>query len=200
MPRFESLTLALILPLALAACGEDEAEDTLVETAAGCLYRDFDVTIDEGPSAPLKLVGDLALNRINGTPQLEGSYVIPASDGSDTAELLIAVTGQLDGDDITLSFALPDGNTVHGTGTLPAEFDSCPTPVEGSAMGPMTDDRGHWLSVDGDTILFVSDPNQPSGKGSFKGGTCFCGFSSKTSCTSAGGTAAFCCACCGLGL
>ncbi|MEZ4448048.1 MAG: hypothetical protein R3B09_01130 [Nannocystaceae bacterium] len=193
-PSFSKLAralVALVLALPAAACDGDEGGHESSEGPPACLYNDFDVTLESGPSAPLKLIGDLVLNRVDGSSEIEGTYLTKAEDGADA--MLISVAGNTDDASISLTFTLPDGGVIEGTGALAAPFDSCPAPMEGTAMGPQAGDVGHWLGA-------ASDPLQPSGKGSYKGGTCYCSFSSKTACMNAGGTGAFCCACCGLGL
>jgi len=113
----------------------------------------FEVTIHEGPSAPVLLAGGLTLQiepsgSFNGTltrgvanaDELEALGVLPARD--------IPVVGQVNGHAINLLFDLGEGQRVFGAGTAESDLDQCdgdiPGAIGGPAVGPQPGDRGDW--------------------------------------------------------
>ncbi|MGI8550209.1 MAG: hypothetical protein ACR2PL_05315 [Dehalococcoidia bacterium] len=113
------------------------------EDLPNCLY-DFEATVRQGPSAGLALRGSLAL--VEDTSRDLGSvvgYLIP-NGGNVTASDIVPVTGRVDGLALILQFALANGSTMTGTGSMDNTIDACRGKMRGDLTGPQLADTGDW--------------------------------------------------------
>lgn len=114
------------------------AED--IAAMPACQYR-FDATVRSGANAGTNVHGTLSL--IQDSDTTATGYVIP--DTTDTSP--IPVEAQLgEGRTITLTFTLPEGATIVGTGTMDTTLAGCFGVMEGDFTGPGADDTGDWLA------------------------------------------------------
>lgn len=130
--------------LFVGGCGGEPAEeaktDELANSKAVCAYDPFDATVKAGPSAGLVAKGALTLiEEMDGS--LRGKLESKDANGQKTS---VPVTGMVTATSIDLTFTLPDGGVIHGTGTLDKPFETCPEPMNGTLIGPQVGDTGDW--------------------------------------------------------
>jgi hypothetical protein len=136
----------------MAGCGSESGTPTnTADAAVTTCTRAFEATVTAGPDMGTKLVGRLTLNRTSATTVT--GQVVPVVDADAGAPLegqinqTVPVTGVIAGNQLTLTFMLPGGRTMTGTGTLPAS-GICPARGEqltGGLTGPAAGDTGDWL-------------------------------------------------------
>lgn len=154
---------------ALAACGDStpamNATDaaTQSDVPAGTCRRAFEATVQNGPGAGTFLMGALVLTPTSATT-VTGYVdpVLPTDAGAAAAGQVmqrVPVTGTITGNQLALTFTLPGGRTMQGTGTLPSNAWTCPNELTGALTGPNPGDTGDWrVTISGTictTVLLV---------------------------------------------
>ena len=139
-------------PAVSAYDGIDHGQVAATQATRTCSTA-FEVTIHDGPTAPLMLAGGLTLQiepsgsfvgtlnrRLQNADEVEPLGVLPARD--------IPVVGQVNGHAINMLFDLGDGAHVYGVGTAESDLNACdgviPGTIGGPAVGPGPGDRGDW--------------------------------------------------------
>lgn len=132
---------------ALALCctgcgGADENTNTAASDVRVC-SSNFAVDVRSGPSAPLHLEGKLA-TVVSADGRLVG--ILSPSETSTTLTDMTRVSGSVRDGQASMTFTLPGGRQVNGTGPWSAASTSCTTGTRmlGDATGPMSGDRGDW--------------------------------------------------------
>lgn len=143
----------------LTACGDSTpaaSNDAATNTDAvanndanpAVCRRAFEATVRNGPDANAAVMGTLVLTQTSATTVT--GYVDPGApdDGGTLPASVIRqrvpVTGTIAGNQLTMTFTLPDGRTMQGTGTLPSSGWSCPNELTGGLTGPGAGDTGDW--------------------------------------------------------
>lgn len=135
--------------------GLDEATVQALADAPSCQYL-FDATVRTGPNTGANVHGTLSLLQNTDTGAV--GYVFPDDGGA-----LVPVAAQFgDNHAITLTFTLPDGATIVGTGTTVSSVATCYGAIVGSLTGPAEGDAGDWIGAPNIPIANCSmNPNLP---------------------------------------
>ncbi|MCC7535142.1 MAG: hypothetical protein IT379_02945 [Deltaproteobacteria bacterium] len=157
---------AVILTAAVVACsdegrttspdggGMDGAARPVIEPAVadGACLAGFEAAVRSGPNAGTTLVGLLVFRADPSGVIRDG--LLHTIDG-----LRVEVEGNVDGRDVEMTFTLPDGRRLMGTGAFERDGGTCVGQLAGPLTGPDADDRGDWLGdADGtDTFLLEDD-------------------------------------------
>ena len=112
-------------------------------TSPNCTYL-FDATVREGTDKGFDLKGSLALVQDSDTSA--SGFVIPPGGSTADPSMVVPVTAQINGTAITLTFSLPNNQTITGTGTMEAPISKCAGTMSGDFTGPSADDKGDWQS------------------------------------------------------
>jgi hypothetical protein len=145
--------LGTLLVNGVAGAHEGDHREVAASQATRTCSTAFEVTIYEGPSAPLMLAGGLTL-QIEPSGSFSGALTraVPNADELETLGVLpagdIPVVGQVNGHAINLLFDLGEGQYVFGVGTAQSDLNTCdgdiPGRIGGPAVGPGPGDRGDW--------------------------------------------------------
>jgi hypothetical protein len=132
----KSLKLALCVSAftLAAACGSDDPVNTTP--------YDFTATVRTGPSAGTELHGDLMLIQTSDPNHANGIMYVPAS--GTTPEQSIPTSANKVGSTIDLTFTMPDGRLIKGTGPFTGDFTTGQGTINGALTGPGTGDGGDW--------------------------------------------------------
>lgn len=138
------------LAATLGACGDSNSNTPAPDAGPMVCRRAFEATVTGGPDMGTMVFGTLNLTPTSATT-LTG-FVDPYVPSDGGAPLMgqitqrVPVTGTIAGNQLTLTFTLPDGRTMSGTGTLPSSTWSCPNELTGTLTGPGMGDTGDWAT------------------------------------------------------
>ena len=98
----------------------------------------LDATIYQGPSAGLKMIGDLQFD-VDDDGSLIGRFILEG--GGE-----VPVAGQVNGRAINLIITAAEGKYIYGVGTALNDItsDDCGTAMGGPFVGPEAGDSGEW--------------------------------------------------------
>jgi hypothetical protein len=145
-PRWHRLLVGLLALALVGGCDTGAAVATPVSgtTVGGCQYK-FDATVRQGPSVGLNLRGRLTL--MQQTPgDLVHAVGLVVPEGEADAAHAVPVQALLASPALTLTFTLPDGSAITGTGTMEAPLSDCRGTMDGGFTGPAGADTGDWLA------------------------------------------------------
>lgn len=187
------LMVPFTLTLAVSACDtnsqESPPEAANSEEVAVCHFDQFSVEITQGPSAGLKLAGQLVAVEGLTTGRLYGML------NTDSAS--IPWTGQYTpGAQVSVAFQVDD-QIVSGVGPISGSLCADASPIEGIAFGPTVGDSfavegtdvGHWILHSPVESAFMLDYGNPleASLGQILGGPAPGGAGETTNLTNGGG-------------
>ncbi|MCC7535233.1 MAG: hypothetical protein IT379_03425 [Deltaproteobacteria bacterium] len=150
--RYQLLKGLGLVVVATVGCGDDDrgvlGSDSGVDGLApartapavdvsACLVS-FEATVRSGPNAGTSLVGLLEYRLREDGALRDGT--LHTIDGDH-----VEVTGSIEDLGVAMTFALPDGRSMTGTGAFEGPFAGCSGRLAGPLDGPDPDDRGDWL-------------------------------------------------------
>jgi hypothetical protein len=163
MPSYK-FVLPLFAALIAAACDSNPEPDPkpASEQLSVCHFDSFEVEVTQGPSAGLKLAGELAAVENEVTGRLYGA--LETDSGS------IPWTGQYSpGGRISVAFQVDAQTVISGVGPIAGSLCADGAPIEGIAFGPTVaasygvegTDVGHWILSTPTASALMLDFNDP---------------------------------------